>query len=132
MDDTSPATKADINLIRMDFSELKTDVSGLKTDVSGLKTDFSGLKTDVSDLKTDVIGLAKRIGNVEIGMDRLKNDLIEHINLKAKETQEHFEVVAENLKHDFWGIHNDKISVLDDRSKNHEERLTVVEKQLAI
>lgn len=69
-------------------------------------------------LKMDIASI---IDHFEKRMDMHKEEIIRHFNL-----------VAENLKYDFWGIHKDKIGLLDDRSHNHEERLVVIEKQLAI
>lgn len=97
--------------------------------------------------KADFIGLMERIGDTEIRMERWKNEITEdmdskiqvvteelkeYMDKKTEETKHYFYVVAENLKHDLWGIHNDKISVLDDRSNDHEQRIVVMEKQLAV
>jgi hypothetical protein len=65
-------------------------------------------------------------------LQALEQRIMQYMDSKTEETKRHFDVVAENLKHDFRGIHKDKISVLEDRSKDHGERLAVMEKQLAI
>lgn len=78
--------------------------------------------------KADISILMQRMGDMDNNIHALKIQ----VDQKADETKRHFDVVAEDLKHDFWGIHNDKISVLNDRSNNHEERIVTIEKQLAI
>lgn len=96
--------------------------------------------TSAPATKADVGLIMNEIGKLYMANEQWKDELHEYIDEKAQEAKDHFDVVAENIKHDLWGIHPsatlraspDKISVLNDRSKNHEERLVVVERQLAI
>ena len=74
MDQTAPATKADITL---------------------LKTDMVLLKADMIQWKDDI--------------------------------KTHFDIVIENLRHDMIGTHKDKISVIDDRTIDHEKRIRRLE-----
>lgn len=82
--------------------------------------------------KADIGLIMNEIGKLYIANEQWKDEIITYVDNKAEETKRHFDVVAENLKHDFWGIHNDKISVLNDQANDHEERLVTIEKQLAI
>lgn len=51
MDDQSPATKADVNLVRSDVNVLKSDVSVLKTDVNFMKSDMKLLRADLKNFE---------------------------------------------------------------------------------
>ncbi len=82
--------------------------------------------------KADIGMVMTEIGKLYIANEQWKDEIITCVDNKAEETKRHFDVVAEDLKHDFWGIHNDKISVLNDRSSDHEERIITIEKQLTI
>jgi hypothetical protein len=49
-----------------------------------------------------------------------------------KRIMHHFNVVAENLVHDFQGAHSDKIGIHEDKLADHEGRLIRLEKRAGI
>jgi hypothetical protein len=56
----------------------------------------------------------------------------EKMNEKTEETKRHFNVVAENIHQDVAGANKDEISLIKDKQQNQEERLTEVERRVAL
>lgn len=81
--------------------------------------------------------LAKTDANIELILDALKNvyeseqTLREDMKNWKDELKEHFEVIAEDLRHDLIGTHKDKISALEDRTTDHGRRIRHLEKRMA-
>ena len=59
----------------------------------------------------------------EMKIDQVKKDLEEKMERNKKEVKHHFDVVAENIRHDFQhGAIADKVSQHEDRIRRLEER----------
>ena len=54
------------------------------------------------------------------------------VSEKAEETKRHFDVVAEDMRHDMQGIYKDRTEQNDDKLKDHERRITRVERHVGI
>lgn len=89
-DDTNPATKKDVRLVKNDVGLLKSDVRLVKNDVRIVQKDIQRLDKKIDDLRL------------------------------------HFDVVAENLIHDFKGIFGDRLSQHEDRLKRLERHTGLV------
>ena len=60
------------------------------------------------------------------------DELRGEIKAEAEQTRHHFEVVAENLLHDFRGGFADRTSQHDDKLRNHEDRISACERKLEL
>lgn len=113
--------KNDVSTLKQDVSGLKQDVSTLQKDVSGLKQDVSTLKQDVQDLKVDVRGLYEFSARNELQLHELRQE----VSASKEEVKRHFDVVAENIRHDF------QHGAIPDRLQQHETRITRLEQHAA-
>jgi gas vesicle protein len=86
--------------------------------------------------KADIQMLMDSIGNLYDANKRWKDELkqeMNEVNAHWKdELKEHFDLAVEHFHDEFNSAHREKISLLDDRVKDHEERLCTVEAQLAV
>jgi|GEM_PF-1223408 len=105
------------------------------------------MDSSVPATKADISMIIEAIGRLYGAIELWKNELHEEMDTELKkhrdilpqemrlhktEIKQHFDVTAENIQYDMRGAHKDKISVLNDRSYDHEQRIIVMEKQLAI
>lgn len=60
------------------------------------------------------------------------NELAKYVKAEAEETRRHFDVVAEDLRHDVFGAYNDKIVDLGRDLRRHEHRINRLEKRAGI
>ncbi|OGJ62729.1 hypothetical protein A3C37_03625 [Candidatus Peribacteria bacterium RIFCSPHIGHO2_02_FULL_53_20] len=58
--------------------------------------------------------------------ERWKEEMKDHMSQWKNETMRHFDVVAEQLTHDFQGALSDKISVHDDHLKRHDKEIHAI------
>ena len=74
--------------------------------------------------KHDISSMMEQIGEYyaksELRMAEWKDEIQEQIVASEARTKEHFDLVAENLKHDFVGAFHDKV-------QQHEDRLVRLE-----
>jgi len=113
--------KGDIITLKSDVCILKQDVGTLKSDVTILKSDFSSLKSDVSSIKTEIQLLNDAVRNLYDANKEWKDEIIRH-----------FDVVAENIRHDLLGANRDEIEVLKNSKSDHEQRIVHLEKRAGI
>jgi hypothetical protein len=66
--------------------------------------------------KADVKTIMEEFGRLYVAMAKWKEEL-----------KEHFDLTAENIRYDLIGTHKDKISVIDDRTIDHEKRISHLE-----
>jgi len=71
-------------------------------------------------------------GELEDKMDRWKEELREDQKRWKEEMKSHFDVVAENIVHDFASANREEIDVLKDRSKVHEKRIVRLERSVGL
>lgn len=73
--------------------------------------------------KQDICLLMEQIGKYYQKTEKRFADMEERITKEAEETRRHFDVVAENIKHDFQGAFHDKLEQHDDRIVRLEEHV---------
>lgn len=149
MDDSSPATKADITLVKTDMSLLKTDVSLLKTDMSLMKADITALKANsdlvlraVQDMRKFVYEMkADILRTVRAEMQILKQTLEGEMRQLGKELRGEIQdvrVEMQDMKKKLYETDDqilDNLISIDKRLspavKDHEKRIRVLERQAA-
>jgi hypothetical protein len=110
-DQTAPATKQDMLMILQELGATKQDVAMI-------------LK-EMGSMKQDMIGMLEYLRRNELNIDRVERELREEMQQLAEETKHHFDVVAENIKHDM--LHG----ALHDRVAQHEDRIRVLERRFS-
>ncbi len=75
--------------------------------------------------KQDIAILMEQIGTYYDRTERRFIELDEKIERKAEETKRYFDVVAEDMRHDYLGAHKDRI-------ENHEDRIRRLEKKTGV
>jgi hypothetical protein len=65
-------------------------------------------------------------------MTLLRQEIKEEISQGKAEMKDHFDLVAENIRHDFVAANREEIEVLKDRSKDHGKRLGALEQVVGI
>ena len=79
-------------------------------------------KLDQPATKGDLANLESRLEtNFNDKLDAFKNEILRH-----------FDIIAENLRHDALGARSDEIEVLKDSKKDHERRLTRLEQSAGL
>lgn len=87
-----------------------------KADIALLMGEFGKMwqwKVDVDGWRKEVDG---RFGDLEEKMEKW-----------TKELKDHFDLVAENIRHDFASANREEIDVLKDGHKGHEKRILTLE-----
>ncbi len=119
----APATKQDFQMVLSELGKLYRVMEGWKTGISGemqvWKSEISGemqtfkseMRAEVDSFRTEVRGWKEEI---RTEMKDWKDEIIHE-----------FHLVAENMRHDMLGMHNDKI-------QSHENRITRVEDSLGL
>lgn len=85
-----------------------------------MPTDGSALAT-----KDDIRLLMEEIGKLYAANERWKGELEEQIAVSETRMKDHFDLVAENIRHDFNGAFGDKI-------EQHEDRLVRLERHAGL
>jgi hypothetical protein len=79
--------------------------------------------------KQDIQLLMEEMGKLYAANERWKNEIIDEVDgrivASEERTKRHFEVVAEDIKHDFQGAFHDKL-------QQHEERLARLEQHAGL
>ncbi len=104
--DDRPATNRDVALLRSDVALLQRDVRGLRKDVAAKAS-----KKDVEMASKKLVGLISDV---------------------KEEILHHFDAAVENIEEELKGANADEISLLSDARKDHETRITAIEKQVAM
>lgn len=60
-------------------------------------------------------------------LSSLEERLMVFIQKEGEETRRHFDVVAEDIRHDIAGANRDEISVLQDAKADHSSRISKIE-----
>jgi len=68
------------------------------------------------------------IGKHYDATERWKNEILEHMSKWKEEMHRHFDVVAEELRHDVLGAINDDKPSTDNRLANHDRRISRLER----
>lgn len=74
-------------------------------------------KGDIRMLKDDIQMIMEQLGKMYDAQERWKTEL-----------KEHFDLVAENIRHDFASANREEIDVLKDGHKGHEKRILTLER----
>ena len=69
---------------------------------------------------------------LEENMTLLRHELKEEISQGKAEMKDHFDLVAENIRHDFVAANREEIEVLKDRSKDHGKRIVRLEQTVGL
>lgn len=85
---------------------------------------MTGTASDPAN-KSDLLALEERL---KAAFDR---KLAESNRSLLEEVKRHFDVVAENIRHDLEGANRDEISLITDTMSDHEKRLSNVEEAMA-
>lgn len=75
--------------------------------------------------KSDLDALEKKL--TSLLTESITASLIQIIKKEGEETRRHFDVVAEDIRHDLAGANRDEISVLQDAKVDHGDRITKIE-----
>lgn len=65
-------------------------------------------------------------------LERLRQSLEQRMSEQQAEIIQHFDLVAENLRHDLLGAHRDEIEILKDARKDHERRISQLERSTGV
>lgn len=76
--------------------------------------------------KQDIYLLMEQMGKYYQQTEHRFAGMEERITKEGKETRHHFDVVAENIKHDFQGAFHDRLEQHEDRIVRLEERVGLV------
>jgi len=79
--------------LRQEIGELRQEIGGLHQEVGGLHQDIGGLHQEIGGLHQEVGGLRQEVGGLR-----------QEMRTSALETRRHFDVVAEDLRHDVRGV----------------------------
>lgn len=83
---------------------------------------FQSMKDDqTAATKADIQLLMDSIGNLYDANERLKEEL-----------KGHFDLVIENLRHDFLGGRHDKVELLDDKTQDLDKRVSRLEAYIGV
>lgn len=101
------------------------------------KADIQDLDRQVIQLDTKVDGLDKKIGQLDTRVDQLERRLTEvassfdsKLMNFAEEIKRHFDVIAEDLRHDVIGANRDEVLSIVDKQQQNSDRIRHLE-QLA-
>jgi hypothetical protein len=93
-------------------------------------------------IKGDIAQLTEVVNRVDQGLSQLGNRVesvgqkVERLDHKVTEFKDqiirHFDVIAEELRHDLIGARSDEVEVLKDGRKDHERRIRTLEKHAGI
>lgn len=61
-----------------------------------------------------------------------KQDLQRALEALRHELKAHMSLIAETILSEFRSIHRDKIQIIDDKTNNHEKRITVLETRVGV
>ena len=112
-----PATKQDLRLVKQDLRLVKQDVKLVKRE---LKKDMMVFKKE-TEKRFD--GVDKRLDNTDSNFSKLLREIKE----QEEETRRHFDVIAEQLRHDLlYGAVNDKVEQNTDRIEKIEKHVGLV------
>lgn len=62
----------------------------------------------------------------------IRDTVKEAISESEERTKHHFDVVAENIHQDVAGANKDKVSLLENKSDEHEQRIVVLEQSAGL
>ena len=97
-------------------------------------------KADVRMLQQDIRKLEQRVDARIERMERRIGDKMEKLDQRVdtrmqqmeQRIMSRFDVLMENLVHDFRGAHKDKIEIHQDKLKNHDARIDRLERQAGL
>ena len=67
-------------------------------------------------------------GKMYDGQERWKEEMKHEMEQWKKELKDHFDLVAENIRHDFASANREEIDMLKDGHKGHEKRILTLER----
>lgn len=82
--------------------------------------------------KADIRLLMEEMARLYDANQRWKDEILEHVAAAEIRTKEHFDVVAENLRHDYAGAFEDKLGQHTDTIERHEDRLLRLERRAGL
>ena len=97
-----------------------------KLDQPATKGDLANLE---SRLETKIDKIEHRL---ETKLEKLEHCIDDKLDAFKDEILRHFDIIAENLRHDALGARSDEIEVLKDSKKDHERRLTRLEQSAGL
>ncbi len=83
---------------------------------------------NVPATRADIALLMGEFGKMYVAQERWKGDLEGKMELWKTELKEHFDLVVENIRHDFAFANRKEIDVLKDGHKGHEKRILTLER----
>jgi chromosome segregation ATPase len=91
------------------LTSLDTDINDVKSDINGMKSDINGVKSDINTVKST-------IQKLEVGQEHLRKELHDVKSSVIKIEQ----------------VHGEKLSILFDGLKQHDEKLDTILNRLDI
>lgn len=89
-------------------------------------------KPEAPATKQDIYLLMIELGKLYDANERWKDDLLLANEKWKEEIIRHFDVTAENMRHDLLGMHHDSIELLKDAKVQHHQRISRIERFLRL
>lgn len=123
-----PMTKENKSVVPGDLQIVTARVEGVATQLGQLERKVDKLDARVGVLDEKVDKLDARVGKLDENVEKLD------VKVEAckAEMVRHFDVVAENLRHDVLGALNDLANLFRDLRANHETRIRRLERHVGL
>ncbi len=89
-------------------------------------------KSDIKSMNEKIQYLIDAVSNLYKANKDWKNEVIDSMKDSKDEITRHFDVVAEDIRHDLEGANRDEIKGLKDSKTDHEQRIVHLEKRVGI